>query len=151
MMTGTVTAAFNYMCFIESDSLYRPCVDVCSCCIFFLFPCKWQIVPCAWIRTLQFTKVTKMKEGRKQNGTSPWTLYCTWLRLHMGKTSWPPVSGQLKTSASVLICFTLKNWFYVSCPVMFTYFTFCFCFYFMGVGYRTGQMYGFGSFVTDGL
>lgn len=45
------------------------CVDVCSA-VFCCFTVKQNIAPCAWILTLQFTKVAKMKDWRQRGATS---------------------------------------------------------------------------------
>lgn len=50
-------------------SLETSCVDVCSA-VFCCFTVKQNIAPCAWILTLQFTKVAKMKEWRQRGATS---------------------------------------------------------------------------------
>lgn len=45
-------------------SLETSCVDVCSA-VFCCFTVKQNIAPCAWILTLQFTKVAKMETARR--------------------------------------------------------------------------------------
>lgn len=130
-------------------SLETSCVDVCSAVFLCCFIVKWQIVPCAWILTLQFTKVAKMKDWRQKDTTSLSAV----LQIHSilksprprGKTVCMSVSklfvmhtGSIAClNLSLQACFLWQSWLYISVAVSCLHILHCF--HFMGDGYRIGQ------------